>query len=238
MSGLRPCQQQAAGYTLIEFVIALTLAALIMLLLTGGLYLGTRSWEAVDGKAERVGETRQTLEFLRRELSAARGLIYELPDGEAPLFWGSREMLEWVAPLPAYVGSGGLSIMRLSAMGDGDKRQLVLDRWFFHPDVLEGKGLDTPLWTPLTPVEATAGQVANANYGRHILIEHLDDIEIAYFGAAEDDQKARWFEEWAGVAALPRLVRIRIKQAAEDWPEMVVEMPDPEITLRNVGDRS
>ena len=30
----------------------------------------------------------------------------------------------------------------------------------------------------------------------------------------------------------------RIKQAAEDWPEMVVEMPDPEITLRNVGDRS
>jgi general secretion pathway protein J len=208
----------------------MTLVALIMVLLTAGLYLGIRSWEAVDGKTERVNETRLALEFIRRELMAARAVTYQLPEGEAPVFWGNQQMLEWVAPLPSYVGYGGLSVMRLSAAGEADHRQLVFERWLFHPQILADGSDAAPPWVPLTAVPVTGTQYDPGAYGRHILIEQLQDFQLAYFGTVAREEP-QWYGEWAGVPALPRLVMIRLRQTAEDWPDLVVELPDPVITL-------
>jgi general secretion pathway protein J len=221
-----------AGYTLIEFVIALTLVGLIMVLITGGIFLGARTWDAVDAKAESVSETRQALEFLRRQLTAARGLRHQLPEEDALLFWGNRQMLEWVAPLPPYVGNGGLSVMRLSVVGEAPRRQLLFEHWFFHPKTLTGEAGAAPIWTPLVATRVTDGEVDAGIYGRHVLIAQLQDFELAYFGAAERGGALRWFSQWEGIDALPRLVKIRLRQADEDWPDMVVALPDPTVRRR------
>ena len=221
-----------AGYTLIEFVIALTLVGLIMVLVTGGIFLGARTWDAVDAKAESVSETRQALEFLRRQLTAARGITHRLPDGDAPLFWGNQQMLEWVAPLPSYVGNGGLSVMRLSVVGEAQRRQLLFEHWFYHPQALTGEVGATPAWTPLVATRVPDGEVDAGIYGRHVLVERLQGFELAYFGAAERGGALRWSSQWEGIDALPRLVKIQLQQADEDWPDMVVELPDPTVSRR------
>lgn len=221
-----------AGYTLIEFVIALTLVGLIMALVTGGIFLGARTWDAVDAKAETVSETRQALEFLRRQLTAARGLTHPLPDGDALLFWGNQQMLEWVAPLPSYVGNGGLSVMRLSVVGEAQRRQLLFEHWFYHPKALSGEAGAAPAWTPLVASRVPVGEVDAGIYGRHVLIAQLQGFELAYFGVAERGEALRWFSQWEGIDALPRLVKIRLRQADEDWPDMAVELPDPTVGRR------
>jgi general secretion pathway protein J len=232
----RPAKGRAvrarAGYTLIEFVIALTLVGLIMVLVTGGIFLGARTWDRVDAKAEGVSETRQALEFLRRQLMSARGIMHPLPDGEVPLFWGNQQMLEWVAPLPPYVGNGGLGVMRLSVAGEAQRQQLLFEHWFYHPQALAGEVGDAPAWTPLVGIRAPDGEVDPGIYGRHVLIERLQGLELAYFGAEEEGAALRWFSQWEGMDALPRLVKIRLRQADGDWPDMVVALPDPMLGRR------
>ncbi len=229
-------RKHAFGFTLIEFLIALALVALIMVMLTGGLYLGSRSWEAVDGKTEQVGEVRHALEFVRRQLGAARSATYiQLEENkETLLFHGSREMLEWVAPLPEYVGHGGLSVMRLAIAERDDNRQLIFERWLFHPDVLEASDADWPAWSPLTPVadRISGGPVDSPAYGRHVLIESLDHFELAYFGAAEEGKRAVWQSDWRDVGHFPTLVQIEVRRGGEAWPKLVVEMPDPVVRFR------
>lgn len=222
-----------AGFTLIELLVAMTLVGLIMVMLTGGLYLGKRTWEAVDGKSERVGEVRLALDFIRRQLSMARGVTHKLPDGEAPLFWGNQQMLEWVAPLPAYVGYGGLSIMRLSAVEASDRQQLVLERWFYHPQVLDGNTNSAPAWAPMLATPAWSAELPDAAvYGRHVLVEHLESLEISYFGATQKGKSPEWLEQWAGVGSFPQLLKIRLRPVGEDWPDTIFELPDPGFRFR------
>lgn len=222
----------ARGFTLLEFVVAMTLVALIMALMSGGLYLGARTWEGVDGKAARVAEARLASGFLRRQLTALRDVPYAREgDGQTvPLFWGNAGMLEWVAPLPDYVGHGGLSLMRVSLHGDGDARQLVLERWFFHPELLAGRQAG-PAWERLTPTAAAQdgqGDVDTATYGRHVLIDRVGAWRIDYFGAPDGDDEAAWLDAWSDPRRYPRLVRIRLAPEGEAWPELVVALPQPE----------
>ncbi len=228
----RPARSDA-GFTLIELLVAMTLVALIMVLLTGGLYLSKRTWEVVDGKSERIGEVRLAAEFIRRQLSMARGVTHKLPDGEAPLFWGNQQMLEWVAPLPAYVGYGGLSIMRLSAVEVSDRRQLIFERWFYHPQVLDGDTGGAPAWMPMVATPAWSAELPDtAVYGRHVLIERLEGLEITYFGATQKGRPPEWLDQWAGVRSFPRLLRIRLRPVGEDWPDTIVELPEPGFRFR------
>jgi len=234
MSAALPLSRANAGFTLIEVIVAMTLVGLIMVLLTGGLHLGKRTWEVVDGKSERVGEVRLALEFVRRQLSMARGLTHKLPDGEGPLFWGNQQMLEWVAPLPVYVGYGGLSIMRLSTAVLSDRQQLVFERWFYHPRVLAGDTGSAPAWVPMVSTPAwSAEQTDAAIYGRHVLVERLEeDLQISYFGATEKGRPPEWHDQWGDVGAFPQLIRIRLHAAGEDWPDTIVELPEPVFRFR------
>jgi general secretion pathway protein J len=222
---------RCGGYTLVEFIVAMALVALVMVLLTGGLFLASRGWERIDAKTTRVTDVRQSFEFLRTRLAAAREVTLRLPDGLATLFWGDSRMLEWVAPLPAYVGPGGLSVMRLSLVVEDAAKTLVLERWLLHPESLGDDAWATPAWVPMTPLAAPAESEESVLYGRHVLIEGVAEFELAYFGAVEQGARPQWHDRWAGVAALPRLVRIRLSQPSETWPDVLIELPDPIIRL-------
>ena len=207
---LRPARLNV-GFTLIELLVAMTLVGLIMLLLTA----------------------RLAFEFIRRQLSMARAVTHKLPDGEAPLFWGNQQMLEWVAPLPAYVGYGGLSIMRLSTVEVSDRRQLVFERWFYHPKVLGGDTDGAPAWVPMVATPAWSAELPDAAvYGRHVLVERLEDLEITYFGATQKGKPPQWLDQWAGVGSFPQLLRIRMRPVGEYWPDTIVELPQPGFRFR------
>ncbi len=207
------------GFTLIELLIALALVALLITLMFGGLRLGGRSWESGDRKAEQVVEMRMVWRFLNDQLSQTVPVVYDAGEGEALLIAGREDAMEFVAPMPEHLGIGGYYILRLQKAGG----RLVLSRWLFNPEVMEG-GQGIPPWESLAdggrPAEGEDDGENRAYYSRSDLVDRLKGVEIDYFGAGEGETEPDWKEKWEE-KELPLLVRIRIKTEARDWPEMV-----------------
>ena len=138
--------------------------------------------------------------------------------------------MEWTSPLSRHVGPGGLTVVRLALVEEDGDRHLLLRRWLYHPDVLEG-GLEYPAWEPLGEMASILeftpdDEQTSGVYGEHVLLEGVEQFELGYFGELQPGDGAEWHAEWNHRSQLPELVRLRLQRAPEEWwPELVVRLP-------------
>ena len=105
-SAARRRSSGAAGFTLIELIIALVLLALMSSLMFGSLSMAARSWDGGEAKAEAVSAMRQAQSFLREQLAAELPLRVKKA-AELPLmFGGERDEIRYAAALPPRVQRG------------------------------------------------------------------------------------------------------------------------------------
>lgn len=228
---------RAAGFTLAELLIALSLIGIITLLLFSGLRLGSRSWEAVETVSERVADLRIARNFVERALRQARPSSLVLNGVEVPVFAGDSTALEWVAPLSAHVGIPGLYILRLTLEEAGEYTRLVLTRWLLHPDILAGTA-DSPAWEPLLDQVGSASDLgpfdrdlAAGAYGRTVLLPQVADFRLEYFGQQPSGIDREWFDDWIGQSELPELVRLSLTTPSQGWPQTVIRLPGPAVVV-------
>lgn len=189
------------GFTLVEMLVALSVASLLVGLVYGAIRVGQRSVSAMASQVEQSEVMRIGWQFLHDALTRAQPVSNREDDEDRTSFSGSTKVLTFVADTPAYVGLGGLMRITLGIDETSDNDQLVLTRQRYD-----------------TSTEPVVDQPVE----RAVLVEHLKRLEISYFGQAEDDETADWHEEWHGLATLPNLVRIDIEPAnANAWPTLV-----------------
>jgi len=105
----------AAGFTLIEVVIALTLVAALLAVTFGGLRVGLAAWRQGDARAERLQRVRSLNQLLVRAVGGAHPYRVDAT-GPAPLaFQGERDRLAFVTarppvPLPAPIAFTAVSL--------------------------------------------------------------------------------------------------------------------------------
>lgn len=195
------------GFTLLEVLIAMTLLGLIMMLLFGGLRLGTRAWETNSNRVEEISQIEISHQVIRRMLAQAyplvdRDVILDLTDRRGIDFEGQPESISFAGLMPAHLG-GGFHRFQLLVDDDGGASRLVL-RWRRIAYGGEDDGV--------------AGNEA-------VLIERIAGVRFSYFGPTEDDDAADWHEAWDNPARLPALVRLEIDFPDGDrrfWPDLVV----------------
>ncbi len=219
------------GFTLVELLIAMSLIALMLVLLFSGLRLGAKSWDAAELRAAESGDQRLIWTFLQRSLKEMKPVY--LPgeqDEKHVAFSGTGDALEFVGAMPERIGPGGAYILRIEAPRAGRNRHLVLRRWLYHPEVLEG--LDAvPPWTPLYERVGEAEPLSEdeawngALYGEHLLVEGVDKLAIEYYGTVEGRADPEWHDEWEEAAAMPLLVRLRVYREQGDWPPLLAPLP-------------
>ncbi len=214
------------GFTLIELLIALSLLSLIMMLVFGGLRLGSRSWEGIEQRVQRTEEVRLARSFLQRALLQMRKVNWVHERRRYPLFFGSGDQLEFVTPLSSYVGLPGLYVVRIALVDRDERKDLVLQRWLFNPEVLQGEG-EIPEWLPLespgslkVPHDGPMGA-----YGTTLLLRDLDALQLSYFGTVQAQRESGWHQEWDAQPNLPRLVKIGFGDDSE-WPDLIVPLVD------------
>jgi general secretion pathway protein J len=217
---------RSGGFTLMELLIALSLVGLIMMLLFGGLRLGSRSWEGIEQRVQRTEEVRLARSFLQRALLQARKVNWTLERRRFSLFFGSDHQLEFVTPLSSYVGLPGLYVVRIALVDHEERKDLVLQRWLFNPEVLGGGG-EIPEWRPQSspgtlkiPHDGPMGA-----YGVTLLLRGLDALELSYYGAVSPETEMSWHQEWDLQPTLPSLVKIGFGDDSE-WPDLIVPLVD------------
>lgn len=218
------------GFTLLELLIALALIGLMVVLLFGALRFSSKAWTSTEERAERDTGIRLVYQYLADRMEQARPITayVEHQGDEVFFFIGQHSAVEFVSPMPAHLGSGGLYIIRLQERGNGGSKQLLLSRWLFHPEVLEGASR-LPEWRPLGN-GLNAGDkedpAMRAYYSETPLVDDLMEVKISYFGVSDpQDESGDWWDAWEDKNYLPWLVKIQIQDSKGVWPEMIFELP-------------
>ncbi|MEZ5931998.1 MAG: prepilin-type N-terminal cleavage/methylation domain-containing protein [Alphaproteobacteria bacterium] len=203
---MRACRNRRprseAGFTLMELLVALTLMAMLMTAMLGGLRLGARVWEASGDRLEANDRLAAVRGFLRQRLEDASPASET--DGEAtsrPLFQGEPSKLRLASSMPASLGQG-LFLMELSLRSheDGDGTKDLVLRWRSWPDIVDG-------------VEERA------------LLDDVAGLKLGYFSRAEGERVGRWRDSWPDQRLMPELVRIDLQFPANDprrWQPLIV----------------
>lgn len=193
------------GFTLVEILVATTMLALLMGLLFATLHTAVRAWDRAEQYSVEANDIEAVQRFLRGRIAAARPAVHPddalgilTPDTRVT-FIGERERLSFVAPLPAFRGTGGLYLFVLHA-GDGE---LVLSYRPFHPRMPTLQpGIAHP-WVSQT------------------LLSGVREIGFRYLGQPNAEVPYGWHTIWPEPTQLPFLVEISVARQdpiAIPWP--------------------
>jgi len=203
----RPCGPipAAQGFTLLELIIAITLAGLIMILAFGALRLATRSWTTVESVGSTVDELLLVQGFLRRQLTQARRVNPSSETDQNTTLKGSASRMNFIAPMPGQrLGVWGLYQFTLQFVRVDSGTNLRLNYWLNLPPTAAG----FTVWEDQT----------------RTLVKDLEAGKFSYYGKLEPDEPATWHDEWGTDASLPQLVRIRLysNDRQTQWPELII----------------
>jgi general secretion pathway protein J len=206
MTGQSRSCHSSAGFTLLELLIAITLLGLLMAALFGGLRLGARAWERSEERLDDGARLQVVQNFLRDRLAQAYPLGADDETGPSRLaFEGDGDALRFVTLTPEHLGTGFAEFFLTIADQSGERDLVVRWRRFEYP--------------------AGSSESLEEEPQIKILLERIEALEIAYYGAPDRGDPAIWQEQWLEAQALPELVRVRVIFPQDDrryWPDLIV----------------
>lgn len=196
---------KAAGFTLIEVLIATVLLAAGLTLAFATIGAATKTTQRGEAMAARSERMRAVEGFLRRRLEAVRPVPFNFDQstGSIQRFVGERDRMRFVADLPDYLGRGGPYLHDFTIEDGGERITLGLSM------VLAGQTIEEA--EPRPP---------------ELLVEGLKAARFRYRSYAPEGGLDEWQEEWKNADQLPLLVEVTLTDAnGEEWPPVVVALP-------------
>lgn len=196
-------ERTAAGFTLLELLVALTLLAVVMSFLVSGLRLGARTWNAGVARSEQAEEFRTTYRVLRQMLGSMRADIVNAGGQPEYVFAGEARRMRFVAALPQSAVGQGYHVIWLQEVEQDDGAALRL------------------YWRPFGGSEAELPEQDDEQSAE--LVGGLQKVSFSYFQSAGPGQNEAWLDGWESKDDLPVLVRVDLRGVRGiDWPEIVV----------------
>ena len=193
--------RRAAGFSLLEVLLALVLLTLLLLGVYSGVRTATHSVRAGTATVQRRDQVRSAQHLLRQELAQAMvAPIGRDANGDSIYFKGAGREMSFVAPLPGYLGKLGPQMQTLSLVDDGKGGlRLELPLALLPPDGAPPKPLGKP----------------------QVLLDHIHSGSFEYRGVDARGQPGDWQGNWPDGRLMPRLVRIKLApQGTTPWPEL------------------
>ncbi|WP_421848475.1 PulJ/GspJ family protein [Novosphingobium sp.] len=193
----------AAGFTLAEMLVALALFGMISALLASVINLIVRLDDSSRRQGDAIEQVASAQDLLRARIEQMRPQVDPRGAGDTIAMVGLRDEVTFTAPGLAAGGAHQLQAIRLKRTAGG---QLVL----FTAPLLAGPDIRAP---------AVAGWSASP------LLDGVQTVELAYYGADRITGQDVWQDRWLNRAEPPKLVRMRLGFATGDarsWPVLIV----------------
>jgi general secretion pathway protein J len=198
-----------AGFTLLELLVALTLAAMLMAAVPSALRIGTRAINQAEVLTNDAAD-RAALDFLAERLTEAMTLYERGVDGRLQVaFSGAANAIGFVAS--AVMDSHGEAPAGIFLM------ELALDR-------IDGElGRLVLRWQPFRPGQAKAADLVRQE---RALLGNVSALSFRYFGSPVPRAAAEWSDVWTGTETVPALVEIQVRRGTRlDGEPLVMRVP-------------
>mgnify|MGYP003886822475 CR=1 FL=1 len=191
------------GFTLLEVLIALSLTALLSILLLGGLRFTTSAWHKLQAENSVLQELHHNQSSIRRILKNT--LPLEVPGTERVDFQGTARQVSIVVSSLAEKDNSGLKLVIIGTAPSST-------------------GIDLQLsWKRYRYDTQTSHETSNL-----VLSEGVDDVQIRYFGNQSSIATAdKWHSTWRNQTKLPKLVALKLTYPDHDkrvWPELFIAL--------------
>lgn len=198
MTGGRRC---AAGFTLVEILVVMTLMSVVMLALGAAMRTIAQTEERVEQRLQRSDEMRVATGFLASTLgriSPRRSQVPTALGASLALFSATPAEVMWVGVMPARYGAGGRNFFRLGLERQSGRTDLVIR---FAP------------WTgaAVFPDWATTDS--------RVLVRDASGLALEY-----QQQDGSWRGDWTDPQALPARIRISLRTPALEWPPVTIAL--------------
>ena len=212
--------RQVTGFTLVELLLAITLMSILLGLTYSGLRAATRASQRGELLLAAGGELRASHQFIRRQLNQMLPLSFAETDNMQPLrivFQGDANHIQYVAPMPGYLGSGGPQVQLIEVVR-GDNGESVVQ---FSHALLQGYTEDR--LHDRDPV---------------ILLEGVSSAGFEFLGKNEDGELTGWTTIWDMEEMLPVAVRLDLEFSEGlnlRWPDLAAGVRVDEQALQGLG---
>lgn len=201
-------RRAAAGFTLIEILVATTLLAAAMTLAFATLRAASGAATRGEQKAQRNERMRAVEGFLRRRIASALPVAYEVDprSGIPSRFLGESDRVRFVADLPPYLGRGGPHLHEIEVVDDGagGLRMQVEFAVVLANAIVEERDPRPP----------------------ETLVDGLREVRFSYRALDAQNRIGEWQDRWQQVDRMPMQMRIEIIDGRGDpWPPVVVALP-------------
>jgi general secretion pathway protein J len=196
-------RRAAHGFTLLEVVVALSLLAVAITLGLGTLRAATQATARAEATAQREERLRAVQGLLRRQVGGAMPMAMAIDpeSGEAQLWLGESDEIEFVAAMPGYLSRGGPHVQTLTIESGPDGRRLMFQHRMLTPD------------GALEPEREPA-----------VLLDGIAEASFQFRSLDDRGRAGSWQDEWRLRASLPPQVRLRVRftDPARRWPDLVM----------------
>lgn len=197
---------RGAGFTLVELLLAITLMSILLGLTYSGLRAATRSSERGEEILVAGGNLRAAHQFVRRQLNQMLPLAFFVEgenDAVRVVFEGDSRAIQYVAPMPGYLGTGGPQVQLLEIV-PGDDNDVIIQ--FSHALL---QGFEQQYLFERDPV---------------LLLEGVSSAGFEFLGKDEEGNLTGWTQVWDQLDQLPVAVRLYVEFGEElnlHWPDLV-----------------
>jgi general secretion pathway protein J len=201
-------RSRAAGFTLLEILVATTLLAAALALAFATLRATSATVDRGERLAQRSERMRAVEGFLRRRVASSLPLSFDLNEqtGIPVRFLGEPERMRFVADLPNYLGRGGPHLHDIRVV-DSPRGGLRLEVGFSV--VMTNEVIEEP--QPRPP---------------ELLADGLREVRFRYRTLTAQNRVGEWQDRWDQGDRMPLQVSIEIVDARGDaWPPLVVALP-------------
>lgn len=203
----RAARRGAAGFTLIEILVATVLLAAAMTLGFATLRAASAAATRGEQQSQRNERMRAVEGFLRRRIASALPIAYDVVEstGSPVRFTGDPDRIRFVADLPAYLGRGGPHLHDITVVEDEDGLRLQIEFAVVLANEINAER------SPRPP---------------ELLAGGLREVKIRYRALDAQNRIGDWEDTWEQGDRMPLQVRIDILDGYGDrWPPLVVSLP-------------